>query len=186
MANRQVLRKAAHALWEGGVIAYPTEAVFGLGCDPGNSTAVTRILALKQRSVRLGLIVVASDIGQLHDLLAPLHPEVEARMRASWPGPQTWLAPAAKHCPGWLTGEHETLAVRVSAHPVVKALCQVANMAIVSTSANRSGRSPAKTALACRARFGNSLDLVVPGATGHQRRATSIRSALTGETIREG
>lgn len=184
MASRQVIRQAARLLQHGGVIAYPTEAVFGLGCDPENALAVGRILTLKRRSFRCGLIVVAAHIDQLRELLAPMPPLVEARLQASWPGPQTWLAPAARHCPAWLTGEHETLAVRVSAHPVVQALCKDADMAIVSTSANRSGRPPAKTALACRTRFGNEIDLVVPGNTGRQERPTSIRDALTGETIR--
>lgn len=184
MPSRQVIRQAARLVRDGGVIAYPTEAVFGLGCNPQDSLAVARILALKRRSVRKGLIVVAADIDQLRDLLAPLPDEVEARLQASWPGPQTWLVPAARLCPPWLTGEHQTLAVRVSAHPVVQALCNESGMAIVSTSANRSGRQPARTTLACRMRLGADVDLVVPGLTGRQARPTSIRDALTGETVR--
>lgn len=186
MASRQMIRAAARLLRSGGVIAYPTEAVFGLGCDPHDARAVNHILRLKRRSIRHGLIVIAANSEQLSGFIAELPQQVAGRMRESWPGPQTWVVPAAKYCPAWLTGEHDTLAVRVSAHPVVRALCTEADMAIVSTSANRSGHPPAKTALACRMRFGTDIDLVVPGATGRQARPTSIKDALTGETIRAG
>lgn len=184
MAGRQLLRQAAEALHDGGVIAYPTEAVFGLGCDPENGRAVSRLLALKQRSPKHGLILVASEFEQLQHFLAPVPVAVTARMLASWPGPQTWVVPAAASCPLWLTGEHDSIAVRVSAHPVVRALCDAAGMALVSTSANRRGHPPARSALACRMRFGTALDLVVPGKTGDQVKPTAIRDALSGTTIR--
>lgn len=184
MASRQLLRQAARVLHNGGVIAYPTEAVFGLGCDPGNGEAVSRLLNLKQRSPKHGLIVVASKFEQLQEFLAPVSDAVTARMLASWPGPQTWVVPAAPACPLWLTGEHDSIAVRVSAHPLVRALCGAAGMALVSTSANRRGHPPARSALACRMRFGDALDLVVPGSTGGELKPTAIRDALSGTTIR--
>lgn len=184
MAGRQLLRQAARALRDGGVIAYPTEAVYGLGCDPRNERAVSRLLALKHRSPRHGLILVASEFEQLQEYLAPVPDAVTARILSSWPGPQTWVMPAAPACPLWLTGEHDSIAVRVSAHPVVRALCTTSGMALVSTSANRRGHPPARSALGCRMRFGQALDLIVPGKTGEQANPTAIRDALSGATIR--
>ncbi len=184
MTNRQLIRSAAEIVHRGGIIAYPTEAVFGLGCDPADPAAVERLLNLKQRSLRHGLILVAERFDQLAGYIATLPAKIEARMRATWPGPQTWVVPASAACPLWVSGEHDTVAVRISAHPVVQALCASAGMAIVSTSANRRGRPPARSALACRLRFGSDIDLVVPGATGGQARPTAIREAISGKLIR--
>ncbi|NNF51506.1 MAG: hypothetical protein HKN59_03615 [Gammaproteobacteria bacterium] len=184
MAGRQVIRRAAQVLRSGGIAAYPTEAVFGLGCDPLNRVAVDRLLRLKRRSPRLGLILVAAHEAQLADYLGPIPQDLARRMRRSWPGPQTWIAPASSACPLWLTGEHDGIAVRVSAHPVVRALCAKADMAIVSTSANRSGHPPARSALGCRMRFGDKLDIVVGGRTGGAAKPTPIRDLVTDRIIR--
>lgn len=184
MPGRPLIREAGRVLRAGGVIAYPTEAVFGLGCDPRNREAVIRLLGIKHRSPRHGLILVAAHESQLEDYLAPVPADARERMTASWPGPQTWVVPASPGCPIWIRGEHATVAVRVSAHPVVKALCESADMAIVSTSANRRAHPPARSALACRVRFGRELDLVVGGATGRRKNPTAIRNVISGETIR--
>lgn len=184
MSGRQLIRQAARALHDGGIVAYPTEAVYGMGCDPLDRAAVKRLLKMKQRSPRQGLILVAADEQQLADYLAPVPDALMNRMRATWPGPQTWVVPAAPACPLWLTGEHSGVAVRVSAHPEVRALCAAAGMAIVSTSANRSGHPPARSALACRMRFGAQLDVVVSGKTGGLAKPTAIRDVLTGKVIR--
>lgn len=184
MSSRQLIRRAARALQDGGIVAYPTEAVFGIGCDPQNHTAVRRLLSMKQRSSRHGLILVAANENQLADYLAPVARALTDRMRKTWPGPQTWIVPASPACPLWLSGEHGSIAVRVSAHPVVRALCESAQMAIVSTSANRSGHPPARSALACRMRFGAQLDVVVGGKTGGLAKPTTIRDVITGRVIR--
>ncbi len=176
------LRRAAAALHAGAVIAYPTEAVWGLGCDPANGAAVLRLLALKHRPVDKGLILIAADAAQLRAFLAPAAlPEPVA---ASWPGPSTWLLPAAADTPSWLTGEHDTLAVRVTAHPLAAALCRAFGGPLVSTSANRAGRPPAKSALAVRREFGDDLDLIVNGPLGGQARPTPIRDARSGAYLR--
>lgn len=184
MPGRQLIRRAAQVLRGGGIVAYPTEAVFGLGCDPFNREAVDRLLKLKRRSPRHGLIVIAANETQLADFLGPISRPQEERMLNGWPGPQTWIAPASPGCPLWLTGEHDGIAVRVSAHPVVRALCEKAEMAIVSTSANRSGHPPARSALGCRMRFGAELDLVVGGRTGGSTRPTPIRDVVTNRVVR--
>lgn len=178
------LRQAAQVLAGGGLVAYPTEAVYGLGCDPGNGAAVRRLLALKQRSEAKGLILIAADWSQLEPFVEALESERMARIRATWPGPFTWLLPARPHTPRWLTGAHRTLAVRVTAHPLAAALCQVAGHALVSTSANRAGRPPARNALQVRRRLGAAVDCLLVGACGGAARCSQIRDGLTGRILR--
>jgi len=183
---RWPLRQARDIVWAGGVIAYPTEAVFGLGCDPLAANAVERILAMKSRDAGKGFILIASRIEQLLPFLAPLKAGVRRTLDASWPGPVTWVVPAADAVPIELTGGRETLAVRVTAHPGARALCDATGMALVSTSANLSGHAPARSALQVRARLSAEVDYVVPGRTGPQRKPTEIREALTGKILRAG
>ncbi|MGB5495457.1 MAG: Sua5/YciO/YrdC/YwlC family protein, partial [Sedimenticolaceae bacterium] len=116
--NRLKLQHAARVLRAGGVVAYPTEAVFGLGCDPLNRSAVLRLLAIKQRPMDKGLILIANRLEQLLPFLRPLDPKVEQRLQETWPGPVTWLLPAHPAAPRWLRGRHTKLAVRVTAHPL--------------------------------------------------------------------
>jgi len=177
------LATARNIIKNGGVIAYPTEAVYGLGCDPFNQAAVQRILALKQRDVVQGLIVIAESVAQLADLIAPLTPDMAARVLPSWPGPITWLVPAAARCPRWLTGNHVTLAVRVTAHPPAAALCRAAGP-LVSTSANPHGQPPARDAQTVRRYFPDGLDYVLDGAVGTAGRPSEIRDAASGAIIR--
>ncbi|MBP8284057.1 MAG: Sua5/YciO/YrdC/YwlC family protein, partial [Chromatiaceae bacterium] len=118
----QRLRLAAHWIKAGGVVAYPTEAVYGLGCDPWNGEATRRILTLKQRPESKGLILIAAAIQQLTPFVELLEAERMEAILASWPGPHTWLLPARPEVPSWLRGEHATLAVRVTAHPLAAAL----------------------------------------------------------------
>lgn len=179
------LRRAAHALQRGAVIAYPTEAVYGLGCDPWNPDAVKRLLAIKQRPVAKGLILIASRFEQLAPFVQRVPTEVRRRLDATWPGPVTWLLPADPATPRWLRGQHLTLAVRVTAHPLAAALCDAFGGAVVSTSANPSGRPPARSALQARLRC-PGVDLVLHGATGGLTRPTTIRDATNGKTVRAG
>lgn len=180
------LRHAVKAVRAGGVVAYPTEAVYGLGCDPLEYQAVMQIFALKQRDAAKGLILIASRIEQLLPYMAPLPADVMHKLKASWPGPVTWVVPAAESLPAWLSGGRATLAVRVTAHPIASALCESAGMALVSTSANKSGLPPARTALAVRAQFGGRVDAVLPGPVGGLAKPTEIREALTGKVLRAG
>jgi L-threonylcarbamoyladenylate synthase len=173
-----------HYLKRGGVIAYPTESCYGLGCAPRNSHAIRRLLQLKRRSVSKGLILIASDARQLRPFVATLPPALQHRMHVPWPGPHTWLAPAARGCPAWLRGAFDTIAVRVTAHPGAARLCRLAGMALVSTSANLSGGKPAKTAAECRRLFGRRV-LVVPGRIGARRRPSSIVNLASGEIHRK-
>lgn len=170
----------------GGVIAYPTEAVFGLGCDPLEYGAVQRILDLKRRDAGKGLILIAARLEQLLPYLASLTPNIRKKLEATWPGPVTWVLPAAAYTPAWLTGGRETLAVRVTAHPLAKNLCELCDMALVSTSANHSGHPPARTALQVRNSLGPDVDCIVPGRVGPQIKPTEIRDGMSGKVLRAG
>ena len=180
------IKRAAAILHQGGIVAYPTEGVWGLGCDPDNVEAVHRLLALKQRPWQKGLILIAASYEQLAPYTAAPPAKVMKRVRASWPGPVTWLLPACESTPPWLCGTHRSLAVRVTAHPVAAALCRRFGGALVSTSANLAGRPAARSRLHVQRYFGTDLDYIVPGALGVQGRATEIRDALNGAVVRAG
>lgn len=184
MPAAQALERARRALAAGGLVAYPTEAVFGLGCDPDNSQAIQRLLALKGRAAAKGLILIAHERAALARWLAPLDDTIEARVAPTWPGPVTWLLPAAPGVPAWLRGQHDNVAVRVTAHPVAAALCRAWGGPVVSTSANRSGAEPARTAEAVRADFGDAVEVIVGGPLGGLERPTPIRDGRTGRTVR--
>ncbi len=177
------VQRASQALRNGRVIAYPTEAVWGLGCDPFNRQAAYKILKLKSRPVRKGLIIVAANTEQLSFLLAPLQPEQLTTLYASWPGPNTWLIPHHGAIPPWVCGEHNTVAVRVSAHPVVQALCESFGGPIVSTSANPQGLCPAKFACQARKYFANAVTYA-PGKVDINATPSRIRDLISGQTLR--
>jgi L-threonylcarbamoyladenylate synthase len=174
------LRHAARVIRSGGIVAYATEYCFGLGCDPHNERAVSRLLRLKRRPADKGLIVLAAH----PDQLTPFAAELPAAARESWPGPHTWLVPARPRAPRWITGGHPRVAVRVTAHRQAAALCTQAGMAIVSTSANRAGERPARSFRDTVRRLGGEVDYVLPGRVGTLPAPTPIRDALTGELVR--
>lgn len=174
------LKHAAHVIREGGIVAYATEHCFGLGCDPRNERAVMRLLHIKRRPPEKGLILIAAYADQL----APYVATIPAHVSATWPGPYTWLLQPQPHVPHWVTGAHPRIAVRVTAHPQAAALCRAAGMAIVSTSANRSGEHPARTFRDAVRRLGGEVDYVLPGRVGGLPAPSTIRDAVTGETLR--
>lgn len=180
------VRRAARVLHGGGVIAYPTEAVWGLGCDPRNHTAVERLLSLKGRPQEKGVILIAADLDQLAPWLAPIPRPLRRRLLASWPGPVTWLLPPHPNTPDWLRGKHDTLAVRVTDHPGTAALCRAFGGALISTSANPGGAPPARNRAEVRRYFGAKLDYLLDGPTGGLARPTTIRDARSGRVIRRG
>lgn len=176
------LIEAARILKNGGIVAYATEYCFGFGCDPMNRMAVLRLLRLKRRAVGKGLILIAADTTQL----APYVDAIPAPVLASWPGPHTWLLPARESVPGWITGDHPKIALRVTAHPQAAALCRAADMALVSTSANRAGSAPVRSYRDAVRRFKGELDFVLPGMVGDAPAPTPIRDAASGALIRPG
>jgi L-threonylcarbamoyladenylate synthase len=183
--SAQRIEEAAESLRQGGVIAYPTEAVYGLGCDPTNYTAIERLLSIKQRRWEKGLILIAAEFEQLQPYLLEIDKSQREKILSSWPGPVTWLWPAKATVSKLLRGTHETIAVRVTSHPLAAALCREFGAPLVSTSANLSGKLPAHTADEVRKQMGDNLDYVLEGKLGGSKRPSEIRDALTGKIVRE-
>ncbi|MCP1065614.1 L-threonylcarbamoyladenylate synthase type 1 TsaC [Serratia symbiotica] len=169
------------------VIAYPTEAVFGLGCDPDSEQAVNTLLSLKQRSWEKGLILIAADYQQLIPYIndSTLSELQRATIFSNWPGPVTWAIPARPETPRFLTGRFNSLAVRVSAHPLVQQLCRQYGKPLVSTSANFSEREPCRNTNDVTQQFGTAFPVLV-GKVGGYLNPSEIRDALSGEQIRQG
>lgn len=178
------IQMAVRYLANGGIVAYPTEAVFGLGCDPFNEQAVQRILELKNRPINKGLILIAAEFAQIAPLIKVPDNDVLNNMLSTWPGPTTWVVRANASVPPWLRGSHDSLAVRITNHPIASDLCLAFNQPLVSTSANITGFQPAKTTLKVRQLFGISEILIVPGPLGQETRTTAIFDAKSGNKIR--
>ena len=176
--------RAARTLADGGLIAYPTEGVYGLGCLPGERRTVYRLLRVKRRSWRKGLILIAADLAQLEPLIVLPEGDLLAQILASWPGPVTWILKAQRGVPAWLTGGRETLAVRVTAHSLAGRLCSRLESPLVSTSANRSGRPPLTRVLQVRRELGAELDDLLVGPLGSLAQPTTVRDGLTGQILR--
>ncbi|PNS08524.1 Sua5/YciO/YrdC/YwlC family protein [Solilutibacter silvestris] len=177
----------AAAIRTGGVIAYPTEGVWGLGCDPRNEQAVLRLLAIKQRPLDKGLILIAADEMQLSPFvsMAALDATQRALVRASWPGAATWIVPASPFAPRWITGAHDGIAVRVSAHRPVMALCNAFGGALVSTSANLAGDPAPLHRAELDPRLVAQLNGIFDGETGGLLQPTPIRDARSGAVLRD-
>ena len=173
--------KIVESLQQGGIIAYPTEAVYGLGCDPDNESAVLRLLEIKQRPVNKGLILVAADFSQVEKYLKPL---TEQQQKFTQPSETTYIYPALESAPRWLTGDFNSLAVRISKHPLVREICLQFNSALVSTSANLSGDEPAKNAQQVSLTLGDSIDAILDGEIGDLVKPTEIRDSISGQIIR--
>lgn len=182
MAASQPIQRAARILQSGGVVAYPTEGVFGLGCLPDNAAAVSRILQIKERDPAMGLALIAADLAQL-DHWVKL-PENSAPLPSSDDEPVTWIVPATENVPVWIRGDHDGVAVRLTTHPVALALCDAAESAIVSTSANVSGRPPARNSFVLRRSFHALVDYIVPGECGPAPGPSEIRDLQTGKILR--
>lgn len=180
------IKQTVEALQQGKVIAYPTEAVYGLGCDPFNPHAVIQILTLKNRSIKKGFILIASEWKQVEALTQPLDPKTLAHVFSTWPGPVTWLFPATTEVPYWVKGDHNTVAIRVTAHPLARLLCRHFGGAIISTSANLEGQPPTQDLKMLRIIFGNKIDGILEGALGTSKRPSEIRDAISGEILRVG
>ena len=183
MVGQWRVQQVARVVRAGGVIAYPTEAVWGLGCDPWNAPAVERLLTLKARDPGKGLILVAASIEQFDFLLDDLPELWLNRLASTWPGPHTWLVPHRQRLPAWITGSHETVALRVSAHPQVRALCNLCGP-LVSTSANPAGRPAARSRLRVQQYFAHQLDAVLDGPLGGRRNPSTIRDLATAAVVR--
>lgn len=185
MAN---VNPCVKALLQGEVIAYPTEGVFGVGCDPDNPQAIEKLLAVKAREQAKGLILIAANLAQLQDYIAfdDLSNAMKIKVLSTWPGPVTWVMPKGKKATPWLTGQFDTLAVRVSAHPDVQALCLKFGKPITSTSANLSGEPPCLSVESVKQQLGARVACIYEGQVGLRNKPTEIRDACSGKILRNG
>nr|WP_190319294.1 Sua5/YciO/YrdC/YwlC family protein [Candidatus Enterovibrio escacola] len=176
------------ALERGEVIAYPTEAVFGLGCDPDNIEAIKNLLALKKRDKAKGLILIATESIQLNGYINidSLCVETKFDVLASWPGPITWVIPPGDKITDWVMGKFNSVAVRVTDHPDVQVLCKLFGKPITSTSANLSGEKPCLTVEEVVRQFGDRVSCVFDGKIGGRNKPTEIRDACSGNVLRQG
>jgi L-threonylcarbamoyladenylate synthase len=173
----------ARYLRQGQVIAYPTEAVWGLGCDPYQHAAFDKILALKQRPIEKGVILIAASVTQVEPFLAGLDETQRQMVLSSWPAALTWLVPLTPAVPTWIRGQHDRVAVRVSSHPIVQAICTAFGGVIVSTSANPAGLDSARSANEVMQYFGQAVPCTV-GEVGDATRPSTIKDAVTGAILR--
>ncbi len=182
----EAYHRAIVALNNGGVIAYPTEAVYGLGCDPHNEQALKKLLRLKQREQSKGVLLIASQWEQVASYTKPVKDSAFKKIMATWPGPFTWVFPKSDVIPCWITGKFDSIALRITAHPQAKRLCDLYEGAIVSTSANITGDPPCRDSLAVYQAFGEEVDYILPGRVGDLQQPTEIRDALTCQVLRPG
>lgn len=180
------VKQAAQCLHEGEIIGYPTEAVFGLGCDPGNESAVRKLLSLKGRPLASGLILIADRFEYFVPYIKPVSDALFQRVDSCWPGPVSWLFPRADSVPDWLAGNHNTIALRLTAHSVCRAICAAFEGAIVSTSANPSSLPPAMSAGQLEKYFPSMLGGIVKGALGKEGKPSEIRDLASGAVVRAG
>ena len=177
------LNRFAHALSQGAVFGYPTDTIWGFGCHPLFASSVARILQIKNRSPDKGLILLSSSleycltyVGLDSEQLEPVHRATDH--------PTTWLVPASGECPAWIRGNYPTVAIRITNHPLLEFLCERLQAPVVSTSANRSGKSPVRNAVQMRKQFGDELDFIVSGFATGSNRPSEIKSLLGKTTIR--
>ncbi|TXJ06198.1 MAG: tRNA threonylcarbamoyladenosine biosynthesis protein RimN [Acinetobacter sp.] len=186
--NHVSLEQAIECLKQGDVLAYPTEAVWGLGCDPFQQTAFEKILQLKQRPIEKGVILLSESIARVEPLLARLDADIRQRVLASWQyqGQQqratTWLLPITDEIPTWIYGDHDRVAVRVTQHPLCQQLCRYFDHFIVSTSANPAGLEPARTAEQVVDYFPEIA--ILAGKLGSSPEPSRILDAVTGLVVR--
>lgn len=176
------------ALQQGEVIAYPTEGVFGVGCDPDNPQAIKKLLDLKQRPMDKGLILIAASYEQLLPYIdeSQLTEAQLATVKATWPGPVTWIMPTSSKVTDWVSGQFESIAVRVTDHPLVQRMCNEFGKPLTSTSANLTGEPPCMTTEEVQQQLGQYLVAILEGQTGGREKPSEIRDAKTSKILRQG
>jgi L-threonylcarbamoyladenylate synthase len=159
MASDFSIRHAAHIIKSGGIIAYPTDTIYGLGCDPYNICAIEKINIIKQRPLNKKFILLAGHFNQIKPLIKMDKNQEKIILRATQP--TSWVVNAGPHAPKWLIDNNGTLTIRVSQNNIVQRLCHILGHAIISTSANPSGKTPAKNSLELHKYFHHTVDKIL-------------------------
>lgn len=183
MTSRFGLHYAAQICRAGGIIAYPTESVYGLGCDPLDEDAVYRILELKQRPVEKGLILLADSLQKILPYI-DISTQQQTQLIQQTDKPTTWLVPASSATPFWIRGAHSKVAVRITSHTVAKKLCAQLPWPLVSTSANPAGKPPARNAMRVQQYFKNQIDMLISAPVNKQGSPSVIRDLETNQVMR--
>lgn len=184
MVSEKQLNQAVGVINSGGVIVYPTESVYGLGCNPFNKIAVHKLLEIKQRNVNKGLLLIASHIRQILPLIKPIDANDLARALKTWPGHHTWIFPKSVLVPEWISGQYNSIAIRVSKHPVVIQLCQKSNSPLVSTSANVTNQNQLNSIKDIKSLFGDKIGYYLNASTGKEANPSTIHDAHTNTIVR--
>jgi L-threonylcarbamoyladenylate synthase len=184
MISENQLNQAVETVNNGGIIVYPTESVYGLGCNPFDQKSVEKLLLLKKRNVDKGLILIASHVQHILPLIKPIEANDLSRALKTWPGHHTWVFPKSKIVPYWVSGKYESIAVRVSKNPIVIELCQNLNSPLISTSANISTENELCSISDIKSVFGNQVDFYLDAPTGKESKPSTIHDAHTNTIIR--
>lgn len=180
----QSINQAVATVKDGGILVYPTEAVYGLGCDFKNEAAVSRLLKVKQREKSQGLVLIGSHLQHVLPLIKPENRFHLARALNTWPGHHTWVFPKSESVPDWISGQHNTVAVRISSHPTVKLLCDRLNQVLVSTSANISGQNTLSNCQQLESLWHDQIDYYLDLPLGSESSPSEIKVAATGQILR--
>ena len=177
------LNRLLHAVSKGAVFGYPTDTIWGFGCHPLIASSANRIRQIKNRSPDKGLILLSS---RLEYCMAYVDVEADQLqpVQVDSHQPTTWLVPASDFCPPWIRGNHATVAIRITDHPLVRLICDRLQAPIVSTSANRAGKSSVRNSQQMRKQFRYELDFIVTGFAAGANRPSAIKSLATGNSLR--
>jgi L-threonylcarbamoyladenylate synthase len=159
------LDEALDALRVGELVVYPTETFYALGADPFSPDALERVFALKGRDPQRPIALIAADLEMALGLAREVPPNARRLAEVFWPGPLTLVLPARDDVPRGIGGPDGCVGVRVSPHPIARALASGLGRPITATSANRSGRSPATTLSAARNELGDKVKVYLEGGT---------------------
>ena len=183
MASHFAIRHAAHQIRHGGLILYPTETVYGLGCDPMNPDAIDALNRLKQRQAKKGLILLGHTLAVFKNYIKELPVSAQEELRQA-KKPTSWIVKASDSLPDWLTNKQRTIAIRITQHPVVVELCQQLDQPIVSTSANLSGKNTIINALEAHKYFHDKVDAILIDTKPLSGQASTIKRLDTLLTVR--
>ncbi|MPV86047.1 L-threonylcarbamoyladenylate synthase [Ostreibacterium oceani] len=167
------INDAVTIIRQAGVICYPTEGVWGLGCDPQSPSAIQKLLQAKSRPADKGLILVASQFSQIEPYIT-INAVQRSQLDDLWPGFVTCLLPKSSNCPALVTGNHETIAIRISEHPIIVALCDALNAPLISTSANISGKPPVANLNEAKQVFAQWVEYFIDAPLGGHAKPSQI------------
>lgn len=155
------IARATEVIVGGGVIGYPTDTVYGLGCSVNHQAAIQRIYELKKRDITKPLNLIIADVEQLHGLVLEISPTAQRLIQAFWPGPLTLIFKAAPSLNQALLGHGNTVGIRIPDSRICLELLRQSGAAIISTSANLSGGPEPITAEEVIESFATKIDLVI-------------------------